>query len=266
MEDKRMEEKVIEGVLWSEFFKKNILEFSVPFLLIIFWGRLFPILFKKRFVGIVKSYVYFAKAITYLILVIVLCIYFVQVEGAIETINIFTGFTFLFSAVEVVDNFLLLLEEIIDRTSISSEDIAKDTLAKQEKEMKELMSMLWNLERSIIPGRVSKSTICMIEKYHKYVWGKHFYEIDSILEGVVNKEFYLTDIVGKITAHPMILKIMRQESIRKEGKHSRKALSFNKQECEQFKELIKSAIECKRLYYKEKNRLLSEKHNLNMVK
>ena len=153
-----MNERVIEDLLWSDIFKEDILRFTVPILIVILILR---VLAYCEILRSTKAMVYLVKALAYGYLVILLCIYF-RKENTLQSINVFTGFTFLFSAVEVVDNLLLSFEELKESVKLPK-DFWKKQLQKEEANFMSMLSSLRQLDISIRPGRVNKDNITILQ-------------------------------------------------------------------------------------------------------
>lgn len=68
---------------------------------------------------VLNIYVHVIKALVYGVLVIMLCVYFSKDVENIDKINIFTGFTFVFSVIEVTDNLSTIVVDIFGQGHIS---------------------------------------------------------------------------------------------------------------------------------------------------
>lgn len=110
-----MEQKIIEDFLWIDIFKNDILSVTLPVVVMIIVFRIVALLFKK--VEKLRACVYMMKALSYGYVVIMLCVYFFRTENSLQTINVFTGFTFLFSAIEIGDNLMLSIEEVCKKNN-----------------------------------------------------------------------------------------------------------------------------------------------------
>jgi len=246
---------VIEDLLWSDVFSADIIKYT---LLSVGGVAFFRIIAKNKLFKHTKAMVYLTKAMTYGFLVIMVSIYFVKV-GAVQSINVFTGFTFLFSAVEVVDNLFLMVEEWRTSSSLISES-EKKLFRKELKHFNCLIRDLMNLEVSVSPGRVSrvmkKYLMDALEKIETW----EFYEIDKILKSKTGEEFLFTRKLQEIQIANMAVRIRKNDEKKKP-----KSLSFNKIECDEFRDLLRDAIACKRLFGEELSRLFAEKKNMELL-
>lgn len=251
-----MDEKVIiEDLLWSDIFKEDILSFTIPALIVIL---IFRVLANWEILRQAKAIVYLVKASAYGYLVILLWIYFSK-ENTLQSINVFTGFTFLFSAVEVVDNLLLSFEEWKESAKLPK-DFWKKHVQKEEANFESMLNSLRQLDISIQPGRVNKATKKYLSEVLMKINKMSFYNIDSILQNKLGKRYCFTNAINDIRCSKMLLEITKQEN-----KRTPKSLSFNKQQCEEFNNLIRDAIKYERIYYEEKERILLEKKNMDLV-
>ena len=195
---------VIEDLLWSDVFSADIIKYTF---LSVSGVAFFRIIAKINIFKHTKALVYLTKAMTYGFLVIMVSIYFCKV-GAVQSINVFTGFTFLFSAVEVVDNLFLMVEEWSVSGSFIS-DSEKKLFRKELKHFESLIGDLRNLEMSVSPGRVSRMT----KKYLMDVLNKiekwEFYEIDKILESKTGEKFLFTRKLEEIQVASMTVRIKK---------------------------------------------------------
>ena len=95
------------GQTWVGLFEKSVIEVAVGFVVIIIIFRVIPLFIKSCTQA--DAIAYFAKAIMYLALVAILVGNFYRQEGTWQwsSIDVLTGFTFLFSVVEAIDNLIL---------------------------------------------------------------------------------------------------------------------------------------------------------------
>lgn len=110
-------EKIIEDLCWGDIFKtRNVVDYCIGFIVLIVVLRGINILFDYKVLNI---YVHVIKALVYGVLVIMLCVYFSKDVENIDKINIFTGFTFVFSVIEVTDNLSTMVDDIFGQGHIS---------------------------------------------------------------------------------------------------------------------------------------------------
>lgn len=258
-----MEQKIIEDFLWIDIFKNDILSVTLPVVVMIIVFRIVALLFKK--VEKLRACVYMMKALSYGYVVIMLCVYFFRTENSLQTINVFTGFTFLFSAIEIGDNLMLSIEEVCKKTTIS-DDCEKKLFSKQENDFNSMILLLINLRMSIKPGRIKgtaqKYSCEIIKSYHSM----QFWEIDTILEGTKDESSNFSDYVVKIVLSDILTEISNREKEKLNGKKFQKSLILNKKQCDDLIALLDEAIKCREIYYEEKYRLLTEIKKLKLLK
>ena len=103
--------KVIEELLWNDVFKsQTVLDYCKFFVILIFILQIINILFDFK---ISNMFIHLVKVLAYGILVIMLYIYFYKDINNIDKINIFTGFTFIFSVIETTDNLFAIFIDIL---------------------------------------------------------------------------------------------------------------------------------------------------------
>lgn len=253
-------EKVIEELKWEDVFNGNVVSFTLVFIGILICFRLMVVLIRPQ---ASKIFIYFLKATAYGSVVTMLCVYFSKYNDAENKINIFTGFTFLFSTIEVVDNIGLMLEEIIGQ-NVLNRNIDKKYFSKEEKRFTSFIYTLNNLYCSIAPGRVNAETKKYVTEVKKIYCDEKFFRIDSILSNITDSNNSLYNSIIKIITSDMFMKINSNE-FKKIVKRETKSLSFNKNQCEEFKNILKETIKFEKLYYDEKSRLKKEKKNLDIV-
>ena len=109
--------KVIEGLLWNDVFKsQTVLDYCKFFVILIFILQIINILFDFK---ISNMFIHLVKVLAYGILVIMLYIYFYKDINNIDKINIFTGFTFIFSVIETTDNLFAIFIDILGKGIIN---------------------------------------------------------------------------------------------------------------------------------------------------
>ncbi len=109
--------KVIEELLWNDVFKsQTVLDYCKFFVILIFILQIINILFDFK---ISNMFIHLVKVLAYGILVIMLYIYFYKDINNIDKINIFTGFTFIFSVIETTDNLFAIFIDILGKGIIN---------------------------------------------------------------------------------------------------------------------------------------------------
>lgn len=247
---------MVQGFLWKDLFTSDIIGYIAIVCAIIVLLRIVGIVFKNC--EFLKGFVYFIKALIYGYVVLLLVLYFYVDKNAIEELNVFTGFTFLFSSIEVADNIMLFLETWCDKKLYSKDN--KRILRNQEKDFEEMVSVLSSIQNSIQPGRVKKSTEQYFQEFIKNYHNMHFSQIDLILEkSETNKSF--SEMLAIIAADDMTIKILRQSH-----KKSRKAISFDKKEYQRVYELLEKTINYTSIYYKEKRKLKNDNMRAELLR
>ena len=127
---------MVQDFLWKDLFTSDIIGYIAIVCAIIVLLRIVGIVFKNC--EFLKGFVYFIKALIYGYVVLLLVLYFYVDKNAIEELNVFTGFTFLFSSIEVADNIMLFLETWCDKKLYSKDN--KRILRNQEKDFEEKRS------------------------------------------------------------------------------------------------------------------------------
>ena len=108
---------VIEEILWNYVFKsQTVLDYCKFFVILIFILQIINILFDFK---ISNMFIHLVKVLAYGILVIMLYIYFYKDINNIDKINIFTGFTFIFSVIETTDNLFAIFIDILGKGIIN---------------------------------------------------------------------------------------------------------------------------------------------------
>ena len=109
--------KVIEELLWNDVFKsQTVLDYCKFFVILIFILQIINILFDFK---ISNMFIHLVKVLAYGILVIMLYIYFYKDINNIDKINIYTGFTFIFSVIETTDNLFAIFIDILGKGIIN---------------------------------------------------------------------------------------------------------------------------------------------------
>ena len=109
--------KVLEELLWNDVFKsQTVLDYCKFFVILIFILQIINILFDFK---ISNMFIHLVKVLAYGILVIMLYIYFYKDINNIDKINIFTGFTFIFSVIETTDNLFAIFIDILGKGIIN---------------------------------------------------------------------------------------------------------------------------------------------------
>lgn len=245
---------MVEDYLWIDLFTSNIIGYCIFVCIVIAVLRGAGIISKD--LGFLGGYVYLIKALVYAGVVVLLVSYFVVVKDAIETLNIFTGFTFLFSSIEVIDNMMLFGESLCDK-KLYAKDVKK-ILRKQERDMEEMISILSNIHASIEPGRVKNTAKQYFNEFRKLRLKANFSQIDLILEKS-EKDKSFSRMIAMIATDDVTIKILRQAD-----KKKRVAISFDKKECQRFCGLLKNTIDYMTTYYDEKLKLKNDTKRMEL--
>ena len=109
--------KVIEELLWKDVLKRQtVLDYCKIFVILNIILQIINILFDFK---ISNMFIHLVKVLAYGILVIMLYIYFYKDINNIDKINIFTGFTFIFSVIETTDNLFAIFIDILGKGIIN---------------------------------------------------------------------------------------------------------------------------------------------------
>ena len=209
---------MVESFLWKDIFTSDIIGLIVIVCAVVGGLRVLGIVFKDC--EFLRGYVYFIKALVYGYVVVLLAAYFIVEKNAIETLNIFTGFTFLFSSIEVADNTMLFLETWCDK-KLYAKDVKK-ILRKQEKDLEEMISILSNIYDSFEPGRVKRTTKQYFKEFRKSHLKANFSQIDLVLRKS-EEDKSCSHMIAMIATDDVTIKILRQAD-KKKGT----AISFDK--------------------------------------
>lgn len=245
---------MVEDYLWIDLFTSNIVGYCIFVCFVIFALRGAGIISKN--LGFFGGYVYLIKALVYAGVVVLLVSYFIVVKDAIETLNIFTGFTFLFSSIEVIDNMMLFGESLCDK-KLYAKDVKK-ILRKQEKDLEEMISILSNIYNSIEPGRVKKTTTQYFNEFRKLHLKTNFSQIDLVLRKS-EEDKTCSHMIAMIATDDVTIKILRHAD-----KKKRTAISFDKKECQRFCDLLKNTIDYMTTYYDEKLKLKNDTKRMEL--
>lgn len=215
---------MVENFLWKDLFTSDIIGLIVIVCAVIGGLRVLGIVFKDC--EFLRGYVYFIKALVYGYVVVLLAAYFIVEKDAIATLNIFTGFTFLFSSIEVADNMMLFLETWCDK--------------------------------KLYAKGVKNTTKQYFNEFRKLHLKANFSQIDLILEkSEKNKSF--SRMIAMIATDDVTIKILRQAD-----KKKRTAITFDKKECKRFCDLLKNTIDYMTTYYDEKLKLKNDTKRMEL--
>lgn len=256
-------EKVIEDLLWSDLFKtQNVLDYCKTFIIIIVLLRIIIILFDIKAPNI---YIHFIKAFAYGILVIMLAVYFCKDTNNINEINIFTGFTFLFSAIEVTDNLTSILVDIFGKGYISRK-LKKASKEKDEKNFFITKNILSSIDTVLKPGRVSSR----IKKYIRQLGDIYketyfcFWNVDKIINQEHDRIYPVEDALLDIWLDSCIQNIYWKIEKENDGIINSKII-ISSDDCERIRKKIEYVSSLHGTYIQNKNKLLLEKEKLDIV-
>lgn len=247
--------KFIEKYNWTELFKGDIISFTTGFVFVIIGLHIVSILIVPK---MPKAYIYFIKAIIYAILVILMGVYFNKTNNPI---NVFTGFTFLFSAVEVADNIGSCLEEIFGNNVLFRNRKNLD-FQNEESAFFEYIGVLENLNYSISVGKVNGRTKSYVAEVMNIFHNKtiNFFSIERIISNSSEKR--IVDNFYRLITLTSFKKIDTKNVYASQGKLS-KSIFLSEDECDELKKCLEEAIELKNIYLENKNQLEITQKNLN---
>lgn len=256
-------EKIIEDLCWGDIFKThNVVDYCIGFIVLIVVLRGINILFDYKVLNI---YVHVIKALVYGVLVIMLCVYFSKDVENIDKINIFTGFTFVFSVIEVTDNLSTMVVDIFGQGHISRK-IKKAYKEKDENTFNIVKSILDDLYITLKPGKVSSET----KKYIKQL-GKiydetnfNFRSVDKIVSEDNNHEWPVNRALWDIWTDRDIQNIHWKIKNETDGIISPK-LTLSIDDCMRLQGKIDVVRELHVTYINNKDKLIKEKEKSDIA-
>ena len=256
-------EKIIEDLCWSDIFKtQNVVDYCIGFIVLIVVFRVISILFDYKVFNI---YIHFIKALVYGILVIMLCVYFSKDVEYINKINIFTGFTFVLSVIEVTDNLSAILVYIFGQGLISRK-IRKLYKEKDENTFNIVKSILDDLYITLKPGKVSIET----KKYIKQL-GKiydetnfNFISVDKIVSEDNNHEWPVNRALWDIWTDRDIRNINWKIKNETDGIISHK-ITLSIDDCSRIQGKIDVLRRLHDTYISNKNKYIKEKEKIDIA-
>lgn len=256
-------EKIIEDLCWGDIFKThNVVDYCIGFIVLIVVLRGINILFDYKVLNI---YVHVIKALVYGVLVIMLCVYFSKDVENIDKINIFTGFTFVFSVIEVTDNLSTIVVDIFGQGHISRK-IKKAYKEKDENTFNIVKSILDDLYITLKPGKISSE----IKKYIKQL-GKiydetnfNFRSVDKIVSEDNNHEWTVNRALWDIWTDRDIQNIHWKIKNETDGIISPK-LTLSIDDCRRLQGKIDVVRELHVTYINNKDKLIKEKEKSDIA-
>ena len=107
----------IDNLKWGDVFKnQSVIKFCMGFVIFIIVVRIVKVL--VDFIN-VDVFVHLIKMFVYLTLVFMISYYFYRYPNKMQEISVFTGFTYIFSVIEVADNFSAMFVDILGQGLLS---------------------------------------------------------------------------------------------------------------------------------------------------
>ena len=253
---------VMEEINWAKLWGTNVIDFVKSFCILIIVFRL--ISFVVKFFKQAEAMVYFSKALMYGLLVAMISWYIYVSDIGWESLSLFTGFTFLFSATEAIDNLLLWIKHWFD-SSLSHKFISlneKVDIILEEREFIELVTKLTILGGKITPGYVDKSIEDDIVDVFQTYRDKDFNIVESIIENRANGEFNVSQCLNEIFDAKVFRRVIQYNNSRENEENS---VIINYYECQELKSLIEKLLMCEQEYKRKKSSLLLEQRNVRCV-
>ena len=255
--------KVIEEVLWRDVFKnQTVIDYCKNFIIDIVVLRVISIFFEIK---ITESLVHFIKAFMYGVLVIMLVAYFAKDNNNIQNINIFTGFTFLFSVIEIIDNLTSILVDWVG-TDLLNE---KNKRTMKDKEINDFMDICMNLEQLQVllkPGKISPQLKNAIWKLNEAKKKTHFsfYNIEKIIDEEDEQSICLKNSLYDIWMDETVQRIMEKIQNEEMGKVDSK-VKITENDCKRIRKKISITIQLYMIYISNKRKLILERDKLKIV-
>lgn len=187
------------------------------------------------------------KAIIYGMLVFIIVVYCKSNENAPQSINLFTGFTFLFSVVECVDNICIFFLSIIDNLH-NNEEINEELFYKEEQRFREEIMQLKRLGDEINNGNSLKDIIEKARKIIALVWGFNLPHVKAVLEQGC-EECIFQKRIDTFLACSLNQKLLHLDT---------EKIEFSNNEYEEYRSGILSIIELEKEYDRKKERIAKQ--------
>lgn len=235
----------LEIIKWIDIFGGNIIGYIRSFCGLIITFRIMSFVFQS--IKQADAMIYFSKMLMHSILVIMILVYYDRAQIGVETIDVLTGFTLLFSAVEIVDNFLMFIKESFSKKVYEyfySRDNQFDS-KREENDFFEMISKLHDIQIRLHPGRVNSYIGKQVVEIFEMFKRTRLHTVNLMIKHGVEKEVNFTSHMNELFNTESIRGIIAYEY-----HNTEQPIILNYYKCEELKALIEAAIECKEIYSK----------------
>lgn len=244
----------MEVIKWVDIFGGDVIGYIGSFCGLIIMFRIISFIFPAFKQA--DAMIYFSKIIMHSILVIMILLYYVRTQSGINSIDVLTGFTLLFSMVEIADCLLMFIKEWFNKKVYESFNAIDSQLdsKREEKEFFEIVSRLRDIEIMLHPGKVDSDMSRKIEEVYQIYKGTSLYTVNLIVAHGAGEG-------DNFDSHMMPL--FNNKSIRQiiayEYGNIEQPIFLNYIKCEELIEIIDKAINCKYIYIKELEKFKEDK-------
>lgn len=227
-------------------FKSSVMEWAIKFASTVCVFRLISLVVRKFKQS--DAMIFFVKFLLYSILVIAMAVYYTKKDETVS-ITILDGFTLLFGVIEMVDNFLLWITNMVDIKFMKSMEASSKLFEIKDEEGKfnQLISQLWNLRVNLKAGKVDSNIRRTVVEIKELYRGSIFRNIDTVIEVGTGYEKNFTKCMDKFIGLSIVGKVLDCE-YRKERSKYYNSLYINCLQCDEIKQLLDDAINCKDIY------------------
>lgn len=253
----------IDNLKWGDVFKnQSVIKFCMGFVIFIIVVRILKVL--VDFINF-DVFVHLIKMSVYLTLVFMISYYFYRYPNKMQEISVFTGFTYIFSVIEVADNFSAMFVDILGQ-GLLSRRFSKKANKREENMFMNIVNILYDLKIDIKPGRVnlrSKNCIRQLDDIYNNTFF-HFEKIDNIIKNDNEENASVKDVLMDLWCDNIICRIRRKINDQNVGVLG-SSIKLNQSDCNEVKQKIDRVIELKCKYEKSKSKAVNEKRVLNSV-
>lgn len=254
---------VIDNLKWGDVYKNHsVIKFCMGFVIFIIVVRIVKVL--VDFINF-DIFVHLIKMFVYLTLVFMISYYFYRYPNKMQEISVFTGFTYIFSVIEVADNFSAMFVDILGQ-GLLNRRFSKKANEREENMFMNIVKILYDLEIDIKPGRVnlrSKNCIRQLDDIYNNTFF-YFEKIDNIIKNDNEENASVKDVLMDLWCDNIICRIRRKINDQNVGILD-SSIKLNESDCNEVKQKIDRVIELKRKYEKSKSKAVNEKRVLNSV-
>ena len=236
----------MEVIKWSDVFGGDVIGYIRLFCGLVITFRIISFLFQSFKQA--DAMIYLSKLLMHGILVIMILVCYAKSQLGIASIDVLTGFTLLFSAVEIADSFLMFIKEWFSKKVYEHFNSRNNQIdsKREENDFFEIISRLHDIQIRLHPGKVDSCMSKNITEVYEMFKCTSLYTVNLMVKHGVEEGDDFDSYMNELFNMESIRQIIAYEY-----HNIGQPIILNYYEYEELIETLEKAIRSKYIYLKE---------------